>query len=61
MPQIERDAVDFWRRLGNLPPDVAPEQRARELTAVAYKDGRIVGVHHRGDRLRSSRFARGWR
>lgn len=44
-PQIERDAVEFWRRLDILPSDVTPEERARELTAVAYKDGRVVGVH----------------
>lgn len=42
---IEADAVAFWHRLGILPPDVTPEERARELTAVAYKDGRVVGVH----------------
>jgi GNAT superfamily N-acetyltransferase len=42
--RIEEDAVAFWRRLDILPPDVAPEQRARELVAVAYKNGRIVGV-----------------
>lgn len=44
-PQIEADAIEFWQRLDILPPDVAPEQRAKELTAVAYQDGRIVGVH----------------
>ncbi|MEA3015071.1 MAG: hypothetical protein QOD42_3616 [Sphingomonadales bacterium] len=44
-PQIEKDAVEFWNRLGILPKKVKPEERARELTAVAYKDGRIVGVH----------------
>jgi hypothetical protein len=44
-PRIEADAVDFWNRLGILPADVSPEDRAKELTAVAYKDGRIVGVH----------------
>jgi hypothetical protein len=41
---IERDAVDFWTRTGILPPDVTPQQRAKELVAVAYKDSRIVGV-----------------
>ena len=43
-PQIERDAIDFWTRTGILPPDVTPQERATELVAVAYKDGRIVGV-----------------
>jgi len=42
--QFEQDAVDFWRRLGLLPADVDPEARARELAAVAYKDGRLVAV-----------------
>jgi hypothetical protein len=44
-PDIEADAIAFWRRLDILPPGVAPEARARELTAVAYKDGLVVGVH----------------
>ncbi|HYI48630.1 MAG TPA: hypothetical protein VEX35_09210 [Allosphingosinicella sp.] len=43
-PEIERDAIQFWNRLGILPPDVAPEQRAKELIAAAYKDGKLVGV-----------------
>ncbi len=41
---IEADAIALWRRLGILPPDVAPEARARELAAAAYKDGELVGV-----------------
>lgn len=43
--RIEADAIAFWRRLAILPPDVAPEQRAKELVAVVYRDDRIVGVH----------------
>jgi len=43
-PEIAAEAIAFWRRLDILPPDVAPEDRARELGAVAYQDGRIVGV-----------------
>lgn len=43
-PRIEADAVDFWNRLGRLPAGVRPEDRAKELVAVAYKDGRIVSV-----------------
>jgi hypothetical protein len=42
--QIEADAMEFWRRLGILPSDVRPEDRAKELGAVAYHDGRMVGV-----------------
>lgn len=43
-PGIEADAVDFWNRLNILPAGVRPEERAKELVAVAYKDGKIVGV-----------------
>ena len=43
--RVEADAIAFWRRLAVLPPDIAPEQRARDLIAVAYRDDRIVGVH----------------
>ena len=43
--QIEADAVAFWNRLGILPAGVTPEERAKELIAVVYKDDRIVGVH----------------
>jgi hypothetical protein len=42
--QFESDAIDFWNRLGILPSDVSPEERAKELAAVAYKDGRMVAV-----------------
>lgn len=41
---IERDAIDFWNRMAILPADVTPEDRARELAAAAYRDGRLVGV-----------------
>jgi hypothetical protein len=44
-PQIEKDAIEFWNRLGILPRNVKPEERVKELTAVAYRDGRVVGVH----------------
>jgi GNAT superfamily N-acetyltransferase len=43
-PQIEADAIEFWTRHGLLPKDVAPEKRAKELLAAAYKDGRLVAV-----------------
>jgi GNAT superfamily N-acetyltransferase len=43
-PQIAADAIAFWARLGILPPGVTPEQRAKELVAVVYKDDEIVGV-----------------
>jgi hypothetical protein len=43
-PKIEADAIDFWRRNDLLPPGADPPERARELTGVAYKDGRLVAV-----------------
>ena len=43
-PDIERDAIAFWRKLAILPADVSPEDRARELVAAAYKDDTLVGV-----------------
>ena len=42
--EIERDAAAFWRRLGNLPADVTPEERAKEVVLAAYSDGRLIGV-----------------
>jgi hypothetical protein len=43
-PAIEADAIDFWTRLKLLPSGVAPEQRAKELIAAAYRDGRLIAV-----------------
>jgi GNAT superfamily N-acetyltransferase len=43
-PQIARDATDFWSRLALLPAKVSAEERVKELSAVAYRDGRLVGV-----------------
>ena len=43
-PEIEADAIDFWTRLKLLPAEVAPEQRAKELIAAAYRDGRLIAV-----------------
>jgi hypothetical protein len=43
-PAIEADAIAFWQRLGLLPRNVDPEARAKELVAVAYKDGALVAV-----------------
>jgi GNAT superfamily N-acetyltransferase len=42
--QFEADAIEFWNRLDILPPDVTAKERARELAAVAYKDGKLVAV-----------------
>jgi len=42
--QFEQDAIEFWKRLGVLPANVKPEERAKELVVVAYRDGRLVGL-----------------
>jgi len=42
--QLEADAIAFWTRLGILPPNVSPHQRAKEIIGGAYKDGRFLGV-----------------
>jgi hypothetical protein len=43
-PLIHADAIDFWTRNGLLLPGVDPAERARDLTGVAYKDGKLVAV-----------------
>jgi hypothetical protein len=42
--EIERDAIAFWQRLGNLPGDVKPAERAKEVVLAAYQGSRMVGV-----------------
>jgi hypothetical protein len=41
---VEADAIEMWTRLGILPPDVRAEDRARQLAAAAYSEGRIAAV-----------------
>ena len=43
-PEIEADAIAFWKRLALLPPGTSPEARAKELIAAAYRGGRLVAV-----------------
>lgn len=43
-PKVVEQAVALWTSLGALPPGVDPFERARELCAVAYMDGEMVGV-----------------
>ena len=42
--RLEGEAIAFWTRLGLLPQGVAPEQRAKELVAVARRGGELIGV-----------------
>lgn len=42
--KLEADAIALWKRTGILPADVAPEERARELVAGAYKGGRLISL-----------------
>jgi GNAT superfamily N-acetyltransferase len=41
---LEADATAFWERLGILPSGITAAQRAKELVAIAYKDGAVAGV-----------------
>ena len=43
-PDLVRDAIAFWDRLGILPPEVTPEDRAGQLAAAAYARDRLIGV-----------------
>jgi hypothetical protein len=44
-PRLEHDAVDYWRGSGiRLPKGVDPDERARQLCAVAFLQERPVGV-----------------
>jgi GNAT superfamily N-acetyltransferase len=42
--QLEADAIDFWSRTGILPRSATPEDRVKELLALAYKDGKAIAV-----------------
>lgn len=43
-PRVEADAIEMWSGLGILPPEVKPEDRAKQLAAAAYSEGRIAAV-----------------
>jgi len=43
-PQIGADAIEMWSRLGILPQDVKPDDRAKQLVSAAYSEGRIAAV-----------------
>lgn len=43
-PQIEADAIAFWKRLDLLPAGQSPEQRAKELIAAAYRGDTLIAV-----------------
>ena len=43
-PRIEADAIAMWTRLGVLPSEVRPEQRAKQLVAAAYRGDRLAAV-----------------
>jgi len=44
-PELERDAISFWsKREKLLPRGVNPEARAKQLCALAYRDGEVAGV-----------------
>jgi hypothetical protein len=41
---LEEGAMEFWTRLRLLPRNVTPEQRSKELCAVALQDGRVIAL-----------------
>lgn len=43
-PALERDAIAMWTEMKILPPSVRPEDRAKQLVALAYADDRLVGI-----------------
>ena len=43
-PKIEADVVAVWREQGILPPGTAPEERARQICAVAYDGNKVCGI-----------------
>ena len=43
-PRIEADAIAMWTRLGVLPSDVTPEERARQLVAAVYIGDSLAAV-----------------
>jgi hypothetical protein len=42
--QAEADVVALWNRLGILPKDVDPYQRAKEICVLAYEGGKLLAV-----------------
>lgn len=43
-PKLEADAKAVWASHGLLPVDITPEERAKEIGAIAYIDGQVVGI-----------------
>ncbi len=41
---FEQDAIALWRRTLQLPADTSPENRAKELSSVAYHGDALAGV-----------------
>lgn len=42
--KLVQDAIALWTELNILPPDQKPEQRAKELSVVAYEDGKVIAL-----------------
>lgn len=43
-PRLQADAMKMWAEMGVLAPGVSPEARAKELVALAYHNGRLIGI-----------------
>ncbi|MGV8995415.1 MAG: hypothetical protein ACOH12_00525 [Parvibaculaceae bacterium] len=42
--RYEADAIAMWSEMGALGAGVRPEERAKELAALAYRNGQLIGI-----------------
>tara|TARA_R110000868_G_scaffold334571_1_gene595293 strand:- start:307 stop:798 length:492 start_codon:yes stop_codon:yes gene_type:complete len=43
-PKLEQDAIALWTELSALPKGQSPDERAKELSVVAYEDGKVIAL-----------------
>lgn len=41
---LQTDAIAFWQKYKFLPEGVGPEERAKELCGLVYRDGEVIAV-----------------
>ena len=42
--RLEADAIEMWSEMGALGSGINPQARAKELAALAYRNGRLIGI-----------------
>tara|TARA_R110000868_G_scaffold4559_7_gene28593 strand:- start:84 stop:575 length:492 start_codon:yes stop_codon:yes gene_type:complete len=42
--KLEQDAIALWTELNILPAGQSPEERAKQLSVVAYDDGKVIAL-----------------